>query len=333
MASKLRPRQWIKPATILLVPLCVAVALTTGATQVFAYLAVHPPRERLSETPEQFGMTFEEVTFATSDDLLLSGWFIPAQGARAAVILGHGFTRSRQEMLDVAAMLNRNGYHVLLFDWRAHGKSGGERSTFGHTEIRDLRAALDFVAHRPEVDPERIGVLGKSMGAAIAISGAASMPQLKAVVSDSPYPSLEESIEIGVRRRGPLGVWPFRSIASALGLRAIGIDPDLVRPIDDIGEISPRPVLILHGGRDELVPPDTGSQMLNAASEPKSLWFDPNASHVTLSAEQPKEYETRIVQFFDAALKPQKRQGNATGDTERSSARAVRGLHRGYSGR
>ena len=308
MTSNLRPRQWLKPATILLAPLFVAVAFTTGATQVLAYLAVHPPRERLSQTPDQFGMTFEEVLFDTTDGITLSGWFIPARGARATVILGHGFTRSRQEMLDIAAMLNRNGYHVLLFDWRAHGKSGGERSTFGHTEILDLRAAVEFVVHRPEADPERIGVLGKSMGAAIAISGAAAIPQLKAVVSDSPYPSLEESIEIGVRRRGPLGVWPLRTIATALGIKAIGIDPDLVRPIDDIAEISPRPVLILHGGRDELIPPDTGTQLLEAAFEPKSLWYDRNASHVTLSAEQPDEYEKRIVQFFDTTLKPEKRQ-------------------------
>jgi alpha-beta hydrolase superfamily lysophospholipase len=316
MPSNMRPRQWLKPATIVLVPLCVAVAFTTGATQVLAYLAVHPPRERLSRTPEQFGLTFDEVAFDTTDGVALSGWFIPARGADATVILGHGFTRSRQEMLDIAAMLNRNGYHVFLFDWRAHGKSGGERSTFGYTEILDLRAAVEYVAHRPETDPERIGVLGKSMGAAIAISGAAAIPQLKAVVSDSPYPSLEESIEIGVRRRGPLGLWPLRAIATAFGLKAIGVNPDLVRPIDDIGEISPRPVLILHGGRDELIPPDTGSQLLAAAVEPKSLWYDSNASHVTLSADKPDEYERRIVAFFDAALKTERRQSNVLRDTQ-----------------
>jgi alpha-beta hydrolase superfamily lysophospholipase len=316
MPSNLRPRQWLKPATILLAPLCFAIAFTSGATQVLAYLAVHPPRERLSQTPERFGMTFEEVVFDTPDGVALSGWFILAHGARATVILGHGFTRSRQEMLDIAAMLNRNSYHVLLFDWRAHGRSGGERSTFGHAEILDLKAAVEFVAHRPEVDPDRIGVLGKSMGAAIAISGAAAIPQLRAVVSDSPYPSLEESIEIGVRRRGPLGTWPLRTIATTLGIKAIGIDPDLVRPIDDIGEISPRPILIVHGGQDELIPSDTGSQLLEAASEPKSLWYDRNASHVTLSADQPDEYEKRIVQFFDAALKPEKRQGNVPRDMQ-----------------
>jgi fermentation-respiration switch protein FrsA (DUF1100 family) len=206
-------------------------------------------------------------------------------------------------MLDVAAMLHRNCYNVLLFDWRAHGESDGDRTTFGYEEVKDLAAALDYVSSRPEVDPERIGVLGNSMGAAIAIRGGAALPQLKAVVSDSPYPSLQDSIEVGVRRRGPLGLWPLRPLALLLGIKTIGVDPDLVRPIDEIDEISPRPVLIMHGGRDELVPDDTGDRLYTAAAEPKFLWYAPDAAHVRLSTRYPAEYEARVVAFFDAALK------------------------------
>jgi fermentation-respiration switch protein FrsA (DUF1100 family) len=268
-----------------------------------AYLAIHPPRERLTRTPYYVGLAYEDVTFVTSDDIWLKGWFVPSSCSHAAVILGHGFTRSRQEMLDVAAMLNRNCYNVLLFDWRAHGESGGERSTLGYDEVKDLAAALDYLSTRPEVDPERIGVLGKSLGAAIAIRGGAALPQLRAVVADSPFPSLNESIEIGVRRRGPLGVWPLRPIALHLGKKTIGVDPDLVRPIDDIADISPRPVLIMHGGRDELIPADTGRRLYAAAAEPKCLWFEPNAAHVKLSTHYPVEYEARVIAFFDDALK------------------------------
>ena len=171
----------------------------------------------------------------------------------------------------MAAMLHRNCYNVLLFDWRAHGESDGERTTFGYEEVKDLAAALDYVSSRPEVDPERIGVLGNSMGAAIAIRGGAALPQLKAVVSDSPYPSLQDSIEVGVRRRGPLGLWPLRPLALFLGIKTIGVDPDLVRPIDEIDEISPRPVLIMHGGRDELVPDDTPRTTINITVDGQAL--------------------------------------------------------------
>lgn len=303
MVKSQRFGRWFKLAASLSGLIFLVGASTMAATQILTYLAVHPPRERLSLTPDELGLVYEEVSFFTSDGLQLSGWFLPSRQGRAAVILGHGFTRSRQELLDVAAMLQRNCYNVLLFDWRAHGESEGERTTFGYKEVQDVAAALDFVSSRHEVDPERIGVLGKSLGGAIAIRAAADLPQLKAVVSDSPFPSLQDSIEVGVRRRGPLGAWPLRPLATFLGTRTLGVDPDWVRPIDDIGEISPRPVLIMHGGRDELVPPDTGERLYAAADEPKFLWYAPDAAHVELSAQYPAEYEARVVTFFDTALK------------------------------
>jgi fermentation-respiration switch protein FrsA (DUF1100 family) len=303
MVNSQRFGRWFKLAAGVSGLIFFVGASTMAATQILTYLAVHPPRERLSLTPDELGLAYEEVAFATDDGLQLRGWFLPSRQGRAAVILGHGFTRSRQELLDVAAMLHRNCYNVLLFDWRAHGESEGERTTFGYKEVQDVAAALDFVSSRPEVDPERIGVLGKSLGGAIAIRAAADLSQVKAVVSDSPFPSLQDSIEVGVRRRGPLGAWPLRPVAMLLGTRTLGIDPDWVRPIDDIGEISPRPVLIMHGGRDELVPPDTGERLYAAAAEPKFLWYAPEAAHVELSAQYPAEYEARVVTFFDAVLK------------------------------
>lgn len=303
MVKSQRSGRWLKLAAGVSGLFLFVGASTMAATQILTFLAVHPPRERLTHTPSELGLFYEDVTFVTSDGLELRGWFLPSRQGRAAVILGHGFTRSRQEMLDVAAMLHRNCYNVLLFDWRAHGESEGKRTTFGYKEVQDVAAALDFVSSRAEVDPDRIGVLGRSLGGAIAIRAAADLAQLKAVVSDSPFPSLEDTIEVGVSRRGPLGAWPLRLIAVFLGTRTMGVDPDLVRPIDDIGEISPRPVLIMQGGRDELVPPDTGERLYAAAAEPKFLWYAPDAAHVKLASRYPAEYEARVLSFFDSALK------------------------------
>jgi fermentation-respiration switch protein FrsA (DUF1100 family) len=303
MAQSKRPRRWLKVAIGLVTVPFVLTTLATTATQIIAYVAAHPQRERLPHTPAHRGLAYQDVTFTTGDGIRLKGWFIPSHYSRAAVILGHGFSRSRQELLDVAAMLNRNCYNVLLFDWRAHGESGGVQTTFGYEEVQDLAAALDYLSARPEVDPERIGVLGKSMGAVIVIRGAAALPQIKAVVADSPFPSLQDSIEVSFSRLGPLGLWPLRSIALFIGTRTISIDPDLVRPIDDIAHISPHPVLIMHGGRDELIPADSGQRLYAAAAEPKFLWYEPDVAHVELSTRYPVEYEARIVDFFDRAIK------------------------------
>jgi fermentation-respiration switch protein FrsA (DUF1100 family) len=303
MLQAIRRRRWLKVVLGLVGSVLMAMLLTTAATQVLSYWAVHPPREQNTRTPASLGLPYEDVAFTTQDGLQLRGWFLPTIYSDATVILGHGFSRSRQELLDVAAMLHRNRYNVLMFDWRAHGESEGTRTTFGYKEVKDVSAAVAYITSRPELDSQRIGVLGKSMGGAIAIRAAAKLPQIKAVVSDSPYPSLQDSIQVGVDRRGPLGVWPFRFIALSLGLNAIGIDPGLVRPIDDIADISPRPVLIIHGGRDALVPADTGTRLYAAAGEPKYLWYAPDVAHVEMSSRYPREYEARVVQFFDHALK------------------------------
>jgi fermentation-respiration switch protein FrsA (DUF1100 family) len=308
-----KPRsRWAKYGILALSPLLLIGALTTVATQALTYFSVHPPRERITRTPASLDLPFEDVSFLTSDGLRLAGWFLPAAQDGPAIILGHGFGRSRQEMLDVADMLYRNHYDVLLFDWRAHGESEGERTTFGYEETKDLAAALRYLQSRPDVDPQRIGVLGNSMGGAIAIRGAAILPELKAVVSDSPYPSLVDTIDVGVRRRGPLGLWPLRPVAAFIGTATLGVDPELVSPVDEIAAISPRPVLILHGGKDELIPEDTGERLYAAAGEPKYLWYAPDAAHVRLLSRYPEEYKARVLSFFDAALNGHAEQASIT---------------------
>ena len=274
----------------------VAVVLGLAWRQADAFL--HPARHLPAETPADQGLEYRDVEFASADDITLRGWYLPSQNG-AAIITGHGIGGSR--LLEPAEILSRHGYGVLTFDWRAHGESDGELCTFGYYEVRDVEGALAWLQEQAGVDPERIGILGESMGAVTAIRAAAVLPGIKAVIADSAYPDLEEGIRNFWRGTG-LPAFPFVPLQIALGEWVTGLELDAMQPLEDVAAISPRPILILAGGQDPITGPDAGQRYYGAAGEPKGLWFEPDLGHVSFRRAAPAEYEQRVVGFFDAAL-------------------------------
>jgi fermentation-respiration switch protein FrsA (DUF1100 family) len=281
--------------------LVVAVWMARAHTMTF----IHPARPPLQQTPGGFEISgWESVRFPAADGVVLAGWFVPPDpaGGGATVILQHGSRNNRVEMLPQAAMLHRHGYGALLYDFRAHGESGGEVSTLGYREVADLRGAVDYLLARPEVNPERIAVLGHSMGGAVAIRGAARIPEVRAVVAQGAYTSVEENLESGVRAFMGLPPALFAPLVAWLGERETGLDIRLMRPIDDVGQIAPRPVLFVQGARDTAVPIENGRRLYEAAGEPKELYVVAEAGHGGYLRIAPDEFERRVVGFLDRYL-------------------------------
>jgi fermentation-respiration switch protein FrsA (DUF1100 family) len=260
----------------------------------------HPKRLAVCcTTPADRNMDYKEVSFTTGDGLTLRGWYVPSQN-RAAVILTHPLASNRMEMLDVAEMLVRNGYGVLLFDLRAHGESEGEILPFGGNEAEDVRGAAAYLQTRPDVDPDRIGAMGFSLGAQVSILGAAVTDAVKAVVADGPccttfkdWPPPES-----------LSDWLYKPydlvFFSMLRWRTGVSDPVSVQ--EAIAQISPRPILLVGGGSERSML----GHHYEAAGEPKTLWIIPEAGHTSGLRVRPEEYEERIVGFFDQALLEEK---------------------------
>lgn len=262
---------------------------------------VHPPRQAVEETPADYGLAYQEVVLTTEDGLTLRGWYVPGTNG-AAIIVQHGYGSSRQGMLQETAMLSEHGYGVLLFDWRSHGLSDGDLVTFGVYEIRDVRAAVQWLQGRPELDSQRIGALGDSMGAVALLYSAARLSEIKAVVAVSPFPSISAQVDIGVRERAGLPTFPFAPLIVWFAEREAGLPISSIDLTQDIGQISPRPVFILHGGRDTQTPANSGDVLFQAAREPKFYWFDPEVSHTAFVDIYPQEYEFRVLEFFDVWL-------------------------------
>jgi len=286
--------------------LLIAIILGTYLAHSRAMLLVYPGRTQPLRTPSDVGLDpWHEVSFPSTDGLLLSAWYIPVKDEEPtpALIYVHGLGSNREGLLDQAKLLYDHGYSALLLDLRNHGHSEGTLSTMGYQEIMDVEGAIDFLLDQPEIDKERIGLVGHSLCAGVVIRAAARFPVLKATVAESAFTSLEDNIKEGVRQLTGLPPFPFAPLVIFFGELETGLDIHQLRPIDDLAQISPRAIMFIHGKNDPVVVVSNSQNLFNAAQEPKALYIVDDASHGGLMEADPEEFERQIVRFLDTHLK------------------------------
>lgn len=299
LVANLAPRVYLSLAPV------VAVAVLLGVGWVASERGINPAGcettgKTLQDFPHLEPMA-EVVTFTVPQGGNRAGWFIPGE-SRATVILLHGFGCGRQGMLEHARILHNAGYSTLLFDFRGRGDSDGDAVTLGYYEQRDALAAIEYLKTRSDVDSSNLGVLGVSMGASVAIMAAAQAPEVQAVVADSPFESAERAVEEGFTRVVGLPAFPFAPVTLEIIQWRLGISPRNVVPRENVADISPRPLLIIHGTADTEVSPWNSEVLFDAAGEPKELWLIPDGCHTCGIKDPNGEYSRRIVQFFDRYL-------------------------------
>lgn len=253
------------------------------------------------ESPADYGLAYEEVTATAADGLTLAGWYIPSANG-AAVIAQPGYKSNRAEMLNEAAMLHAHGYGVLITSVRAHDRSAGETITFGAREMQDLEAWYQYLRGRPEVDPQRIGALGNSMGGMLVIQYAAQNPAIRAVVANSAFSSLNDTVATSVTYFTGLPPFPFAPLILWWAEQQTGLRAGTIDTTAWIRSLSPRPVFLMQGGADIIINADSGPKLYAAAGQPKELWFEPDLGHTEFDTARPEEYERRVTAFFDQYL-------------------------------
>jgi len=253
------------------------------------------------ETPARYNMPFEDVTVTSADGLKLVGWFVPSQNG-AVVILQHGYKSTRDELLNEADLLYRHGYGALLTTVRAHDYSEGETITFGMNEVQDMEVWYQYLSTRADIDQTRIGVLGNSFGGMLAIQYAAQNENIKAVIANSAFSSLNDTVSTSVAYFTDLPEFPFVPLIVFWAERETGFRSEDIDATKWIAQISPRPVFLMQGGADVVISADSGQRLYDAAGEPKELWFEPELGHVDFDSEMPAEYERRVLEFFDRYL-------------------------------
>lgn len=253
------------------------------------------------ETPANYNMPFEDVTVTSVDGLELVGWFIPSHNG-AVIILQHGYKSTREELLNEAEMLYRHGYGLLLTTVRAHDYSEGEMITFGMYEVQDMDAWYQYLLTRADIDANRIGMLGNSFGGMLAIQYTAQNQNIKAVVADSAFSSLDDTVSTSVIYFTDLPAFPFAPLIVYWAERETGFKTEDIDATKWIAQISPRPVFLMQGGADVVISANSGQRLYDAAGEPKELWFEPDLGHVDFDSEMADEFERRVVEFFDHYL-------------------------------
>jgi alpha-beta hydrolase superfamily lysophospholipase len=303
------PKKWLK-ALLVVAPAFILLTVA-GMQLVRTHVLVHPPDWTVELDAAKAGCPVERVRFTSTDGIPLVGWFVPgaggapASGSGATIVASHGSHATGPGYYFSVAFLRDAGYNVFVFDHRAHGQSGGKTTTLGPLEVRDMRGAVAYLAARPDVDPRRIGAMGCSMGSAVSIGAAAEDTGIRAVVADSVFANAREVWERWgqVRVRGTRLRWSWGWLMRAGAWVMTGYPVGTFSPEELIGEISPRPVLLIHGEYDNgACTVADAKRLYQAAGEPKELWLVPKAWHCHAHTLLAEVYEERVRSFFDEAL-------------------------------
>ena len=248
-------------------------------------------------------LPFQAVNFAARDGVKLVGWFIPCDSSHRTIVVVHGIGSNRGDMLGLVPFLHRAGFNLFLFDLRGHGESEGHTTTFGVNEARDVEAAVQWASRAP--GGNSLGVLAYSMGGSSVLHavGENGLPQVRAIVLDSTFAEFAPLARAQLAMLPDLVAVPTLSLLSFYTRLEIGVGLQGIAPRRYIGRIAPRPLLLIHGSGDTLIPVSQARLNYNSARAPKTLHLIEGAGHCAGHRVEGARYEQRLVNFFNKSLK------------------------------
>ena len=291
------PTRWYTKLLMALLALVFfAVLATTAIAGFLVYRIVKPQRTSSEINMASFPGRPDAVEFEVPGLGKREGWFFPGLRGAPTIILCHGYESSRGELLTLVSALQDHQYNVFAFDFAAHGGNPG-LTTLGYRESDELRAAIDVLAARNDVDPERFGVWGYNLGAYAALREAESDKRVRALVLDSVYDEPKQMVKVGVERNG-LGGFPLMVRSAELSFEYLNYahrdDPPLSRKLITLAGV---PTLFIQALDD----PELASitrQMFIKAPEPREQAIIAHGNFASLNDEDKRMYENRIVSFF-----------------------------------
>ena len=236
----------------------VIVFAILALTLIFERRFIYYPERDHEATPTQMGLPGEDVALVAEDGVRLHGWYLPVKDARLTVLFNHGNAGNISHRLDRALLLQAKlQASVLLYDYRGYGKSEGSPDEEG--TYRDARAAHRFLVEEKKVAPAALVIMGESLGSAVALDLALAKPAA-GLVLEAPFTSVPDMVR----------TTPLFALAPLVRTR-----------YDNLGKVArlERPLLVLHGDRDEVVPFRLGRRLFEAARQPKTFVAVPGAGH------------------------------------------------------
>ena len=291
------PTRWYTKLLMALLALVFFAALAITAIAGFlVYRIVKPQRTSSEINMASFPGRPETVQFDVPGLGIREAWFFPGLRGAPTIVLCHGYESSRGELLTLVSALQDHQYNVFVFDFAAHGANPGI-TTFGYREADELRAAIDVLSARNDIDATRFGFWGYNLGAYAALREAEGDKRIRALVLDSVYDQPDQMVKIGVERNG-LGGFPFMVRSAELSFRYLNHDhrddPPLSKKLLALNGV---PMLFIQAIDDPELAAIT-RQMFLKAPEPRDQAIIPHGNFVGMNDDDKRTYENRVVSFF-----------------------------------
>lgn len=273
-------------------------SLSTAGKLRVLLTGVRIPRPSIVASPDSVGLSFETRSLPTGNGGSLETWTMGRAGA-PVVALFHGYAASKSSLLPVAAALDQLGFASVLVDFRGSGGSTGSDTTIGPRESRDVAVVLDHLrASRPRTP---VALFGQSLGAAAILRACAEGAHPDAIVVESPFNSLVETVGNRFRAMG-LPAFPFAHALVFWGGAQHGAWGLGNRPARDARSVR-CPSLLFSGGRDRRVTPAQADEIARALPPPSEYIFLESAGHLAFVTAAPEIWRERVGRFLATHLR------------------------------
>ncbi len=259
-------------------------------------------KQKVFSSPDDYGLEYSTVYFPSTDGITLTGWWIPAENSTRTIIFLHGYAGSMDPDLQYAPAFHEHGFNVLTFDFRAHGRSGGNQTSLGAIEVQDAMGACDFARQN---NSWSVGLMGFSMGGRTALLTAARCKDLAAVVSDGGPLRLTTAISEKLKE-SKIPAW---AAAILSGMCLTGASLRLAtnlfwnEPLVLAERIASTPTLLIHADLDPYTRMDELDKMVAKSRSKIKVWRIAGAKHREGDLTDPEGYRQRVVAFFEQSMK------------------------------
>ncbi|MFH1552884.1 MAG: alpha/beta hydrolase [Candidatus Omnitrophota bacterium] len=263
----------------LLLWLVVFIALFLIAVRYIEKRSIYFPMREITATPELVGLPFEEVSFQTSDNKRLNGWFIANSQGKLTLVFCHGNAGNISHRLEKVLILHNLGMNVFVFDYRGYGKSTGVPTEAGL--YRDVKAAYDYLRIERKIAEGDIVLYGESIGGAVAVNLAQEL-NVRALITEETFSSIKDMAKIA---------YPF------IPHYVFSSRFDVTSKIRNVA----CPKLIIHSVDDEIVPFNLGEKLFSEAAQPKTF-LRIRGTHNTAFLDSKKQFIEGIRSFLTCEI-------------------------------
>lgn len=288
----------------LLLPVFLTIFILLLLTSASVLYSIIQPIKTLEVIdPSAYHLYASDFTWDGARNDVLQGWYIRGSNQAPLIVLCHGYETNRTEVLSLASRLKDQGYNVFLYNHRGHGASNLHISSLGLYEVEDLKKAIDKLVQRPEIDFNRVGLYGSSLGAYVALKASIGSPSVRVLVLDSVYDNIETFIAMKVQRVVGLKTALLSNIVTWLYELYFRVPPSTVSQRFSPADFQTKSILFITGREknNAALAKDTRrlytlfpcqKEILNLANSRESLLF----------GEEKHRYDQFVIDFFKKEL-------------------------------